>query len=73
LTPYPGPPITEDKLRKELPRGLQHIDIFIMPPYLPGEPAEVFFGERSEKFEVDPETGLTVLQIADLCARGRRR
>jgi hypothetical protein len=78
LKPYPGPPITEDKLRDQLPRGLQHIDIVVVPPYLPREPAEVFFAafeanglsvRSSEEFEVDPEIGLTGEQIARLCAR----
>jgi hypothetical protein len=77
LKPYAGPPITEDKLRDQLPRGLQHIYIVLKLPYLPGEPAEVFFAafeangsvRSSEEFEVDPEIGLTGEQIARLCAR----
>jgi hypothetical protein len=71
LTSYPGPPITEDKLRDQLPRRLQQIDIVVVLPYLPWEPALVFFeaaNGRFEEFEVDPETGLTHVQILHLCA-----
>jgi hypothetical protein len=50
---------------------LKKIDILLMPPCHPWETIEVFFeaaNGRSEEFEVDPETGLTVVQIAHLCA-----
>ena len=43
MTSYPGPPITEDKLRNQLPRRLQQIHIVVVLPYLPWEPALVFF------------------------------
>jgi hypothetical protein len=71
LTSYPGPPITEDKLRDQLPPRLQQIDIVVVPCYPPWKTVEVFFeaaNGRSEEFEVDPETGLTHVQIAHLCA-----
>jgi hypothetical protein len=46
----------EDKLREQLPRRLQQIDILVMP-YLSWEPALVIFkaSGRSVEFEVDPE------------------
>jgi hypothetical protein len=59
----------EDKLRERLPRSLQQIEIVVMPR-LPWEPASVVFtaNGRSAELEVDPETGLTDVQVAHLCA-----
>jgi hypothetical protein len=58
----------EDKLRGQLPRQLQQLDIVVMP-YLSWEPALVIFkaNHRSVEFKVDPEAGLTDVQIAQLC------
>jgi hypothetical protein len=58
----------EDKLREQLPRLLQQIDIIVIP-YLSWEPALVIFkaNGRSVEFDIDPATGLTDAQIAQLC------
>jgi hypothetical protein len=61
----------EDKLREQLPRGLRQIEIWVWDmPHLDWEPTLVIFSAngRCVKFEVDPEAGLTCVQIAHLCA-----
>ena len=59
----------DDKLREQLPRQLQRVDILVMP-YLAWERATVIFKAHGIEVDlkVDPETGLTDLQIAQLCA-----
>jgi hypothetical protein len=63
----------EDKLREQLPRGLRQIKILVMPhpdwEHLDWEPTLVIFyaNGRSVPFQVDPEAGLTCVQIARLC------
>jgi hypothetical protein len=58
----------EDKLREQLPRQLQQIEILVVPNLF-WEPNLVIFraNGRSVEFEVDPEAGLTDVQIAQLC------
>jgi hypothetical protein len=59
------------ELRKKLPRGLQHIEISVMPPHLSCEPKVVIFSAngRCVELEVDPEIGLTCVDIVRLCVQ----
>jgi hypothetical protein len=58
-----------DIIHEQLPRQLrQRLKVIVMP-HLSWEPATVIFevDGRSEELTVDPETGLTELQVAHLC------
>jgi hypothetical protein len=66
-----GSMFLEGKVRKQIPRQLQEINILVMQhPYWEQLALMIFRANgRCVKFEVDPEIGLTDVQIADLCVR----
>lgn len=59
----------DEKLRGQLPTGLKDVEIMIFP-HLYWEPAVVTFRARGRQaeLEIDPDIGLTELQVAHLCA-----